>query len=234
MTDLTKDRDEKLGKLQDELDLARSDVQTKLNIGLKWQKRTKELMAGINETKETHAKAVNDLQAQVTSLNQQIETLQNENAILKQEAETQGERAVDLRSQIAGLEQKLAEREEAVRQASAASSTAIPVPAVSEPLVNASAELQGSLDQAQQRIVVLETQLAEAVRARDNAVAERTLSETAPTKVNADTAAEQALKEELVCRVSTYDLNVAVWSNKETEPLPTFSGRRENPTCTSS
>jgi predicted nucleic acid-binding Zn-ribbon protein len=203
LTDLTRDRDEKINKLQNELDAARSDVQTKLNIGLKWQKRTKELMSGINETKETHAKAISDLQAQVTSLNQEIETLQNENANVKQEAETKSKRADDLQSRIAGLEQSLAEREEAVRQASVASSTTIPVPAVSESPVNASAELQGSLDQAQQRIAVLETQLAEAVQARDNAVAERTLSQAAPTAVVADPSAEQALKEELVSRAAT-------------------------------
>lgn len=208
MTDLTKDRDEKIGKLQEALDAAKSDVQTKLNIGLKWQKRTKELMSGINETKETHAKAIDDLQAQVTSLNQQIETLQSENASVKQEVETKSRRADDLQSRITGLEQSLAEREQAIQQASAASSTTIPVPAVSEPLVDASAVIQGSLDQAQQRIIILENQLAEAIQARDNAVAERTSSQVKPTAVVADPLAEQALREELVSRAATVNFGI--------------------------
>ena len=208
MTDLTKDRDEKIGKLQEALDAAKSDVQTKLNIGLKWQKRTKELMSGINETKETHAKAIDDLQAQVTSLNQQIETLQSENASLKQEVETKSRRADDLQSRITGLEQSLAEREQAIQQASAASSATIPVPAVSEPLVDASAVIQGSLDQAQQRIIILENQLAEAIQARDNAVAERTLSQVKPTAVVTDPLAEQALREELVSRAATVNSGI--------------------------
>lgn len=208
MADLTKDRDEKIGKLQEALDAAKSDVQTKLNIGLKWQKRTKELMSGINETKETHAKAIDDLQAQVTSLNQQIETLQSENASLKQEVETKSRRADDLQSRITGLEQSLAEREQAIQQASAASSATIPVPAVSEPLVDASAVIQGSLDQAQQRIIILENQLAEAIQARDNAVAERTLSQVKPTAVVTDPLAEQALREELVSRAATVNSGI--------------------------
>ena len=208
MADLTKDRDEKIGKLQEALDAAKSDVQTKLNIGLKWQKRTKELMSGINETKETHAKAIDDLQAQVTSLNQQIETLQSENASLKQEVEKKSRRADDLQSRITGLEQSLAEREQAIQQASAASSATIPVPAVSEPLVDASAVIQGSLDQAQQRIIILENQLAEAIQARDNAVAERTLSQVKPTAVVTDPLAEQALREELVSRAATVNSGI--------------------------
>ena len=208
MADLTKDRDEKIGKLQEALDAAKSDVQTKLNIGLKWQKRTKELMSGINETKETHAKAIDDLQAQVTSLNQQIETLQSENASLKQEVETKSRRVDDLQSRITGLEQSLAEREQAIQQASAASSATIPVPAVSEPLVDASAVIQGSLDQAQQRIIILENQLAEAAQARDNAVAERTLSQVKPTAVVTDPLAEQALREELVSRAATVNSRI--------------------------
>ena len=208
MADLTKDRDEKIGKLQEALDAAKSDVQTKLNIGLKWQKRTKELMSGINETKETHAKAIDDLQAQVTSLNQQIETLQSENASVKQEVETKSRRADDLQSRITGLEQSLAEREQAIQQASAASSATIPVPAVSEPLVDASAVIQGSLDQAQQRIIILENQLAEAIQARDNAVAERTLSQVKPTAVVTDPLAEQALREELVSRAATVNSGI--------------------------
>jgi len=208
LADLTKDRDEKIGKLQEALDAAKSDVQTKLNIGLKWQKRTKELMSGINETKETHAKAIDDLQAQVTSLNQQIETLQSENASLKQEVETKSRRADDLQSRITGLEQSLAEREQAIQQASAASSATIPVPAVSEPLVDASAVIQGSLDQAQQRIIILENQLAEAIQARDNAVAERTLSQVKPTAVVTDPLAEQALREELVSRAATVNSRI--------------------------
>ena len=208
MADLTKDRDEKIGKLQEALDAAKSDVQTKLNIGLKWQKRTKELMSGINETKETHAKAIDDLQAQVTSLNQQIETLQSENASLKQEVETKSRRADDLQSRITGLEQSLAEREQAIQQASAASSTTIPVPAVSEPLMDASAATQASLDQAQQRIIILENQLAEAIQARDNAVAERTLSQVKPTAVVTDPLAEQALREELVSRAATVNSGI--------------------------
>ena len=208
MADLTKDRDEKIGKLQEALDAAKSDVQTKLNIGLKWQKRTKELMSGINETKETHAKAIDDLQAQVTSLNQQIETLQSENASLKQEVETKSRRVDDLQSRITGLEQSLAEREQAIQQASAASSATIPVPAVSEPLVDASAVIQGSLDQAQQRIIILENQLAEAAQARDNAVAERTLSQVKPTAVVTDPLAEQALREELVSRAATVNSGI--------------------------
>jgi len=208
LADLTKDRDEKIGKLQEALDAAKSDVQTKLNIGLKWQKRTKELMSGINETKETHAKAIDDLQAQVTSLNQQIETLQSENASLKQEVETKSRRADDLQSRITGLEQSLAEREQAIQQASAASSATIPVPAVSEPLVDASAVIQGSLDQAQQRIIILENQLAEAIQARDNAVAERTLSQVKPTAVVTDPLAEQALREELVSRAATVNSGI--------------------------
>jgi len=208
LADLTKDRDEKIGKLQEALDAAKSDVQTKLNIGLKWQKRTKELMSGINETKETHAKAIDDLQAQVTSLNQQIETLQSENASVKQEVETKSRRADDLQSRITGLEQSLAEREQAIQQASAASSTTIPVPAVSEPLMDASAATQASLDQAQQRIIILENQLAEAIQARDNAVAERTLSQVKPTAVVTDPLAEQALREELVSRAATVNFGI--------------------------
>jgi chromosome segregation ATPase len=198
LTTITSDRDEKLRKLEEELNSARLDVTAKLNIGLKWQKRTKELMSQINETKEAHAKALEDLRTQVTALQQQVESQNGELSRARQEAETKTKEADGLQSQVRSLTQTLSEKDAALAQASAAPVATTSV--VEEPAAGGSnsAEVQDALNQARQRVADLETQLASAVKERDDAVVERIRLQAAATQTATDTSAQQALQNELV------------------------------------
>lgn len=198
---ITKERDEKIAKLQEEITAARADVQTKLNIGLKWQKRTKELMAQINETKETHTKAVTELQTEVTSLKTQIESLNGEVATAKQNVASKSKEADEVKEEVARLKAGLADKETALAQAAVNANTSVTPASEVTPVVDGVvAETQKALDQAKQRIGELESQLSAAITTRDEAVAEQRRLQSAATANVAEGHTQDALRQDLVCR----------------------------------
>lgn len=202
----TKERDDKLATLQGEVEAAKADVQTKLNIGLKWQKRTKELMTQINETKEKHTQAVTDLQTEVTSLKSQIDNLNGEVSTAKQDAASKAKQAEDSKQEVATLKTSLAEKEAAFAEAqnsgTSSATTTLAAEAAPASTENATAEVQKALDEAKQRISEVESQLSLASKARDDAVAEQTRLQSAVQSASSDTAkdtsGEDALRSELV------------------------------------
>ncbi|KAG7562262.1 hypothetical protein FFLO_02348 [Filobasidium floriforme] len=195
---ITKERDEKIAKLQEEIAAARADVQTKLNIGLKWQKRTKELMAQINETKETHTKAVTELQTEVTSLKTQIESLNGEVATAKQNVASKSKEADEVKEEVARLKAGLADKETALAQAAVNANTSVTPASEVTPVVDGvMAETQKALDQAKQRIGELESQLSAAITTRDEAVAEQRRLQSAATANVAEGHTQDALRQDL-------------------------------------
>lgn len=201
LANITKERDEKIAKLQEEITAARADVQTKLNIGLKWQKRTKELMAQINETKETHTKAVTELQTEVTSLKSQIESLNGEVATAKQNVASKSKEADEVKEEVARLKASLADKETALAQAAVNANTSVTPASEVTPVVDGVvAETQKALDQAKQRIGELESQLSAAITTRDEAVAEQRRLQSAATANVAEGHTQDALRQDLVRR----------------------------------
>jgi chromosome segregation ATPase len=176
-------------------------VQTKLNIGLKWQKRTKELMAQINETKEMHTKAVTELQTEVTSLKAQIESLNGEVSTAKQDMTSKSKEADDAKQEMTTLRASLAEKETALAQVAANVNTS-PASATDSTLIAEAPdpEAQKALDQAKQRISELESQLSAAIKTRDEAVAEQSRLQSAATANATEGSTQDALRQDLVCR----------------------------------
>ena len=185
--------------MQEEITAARADGQLKLNIGLKYQKRTKELTAQINETKETHGKAVADLQAQVDSLTAQIEKLNEEISSAKRDAASKLKEADDVKQEVATLKTSLAEKETALKEALASAENAEASPPVAPVSPQgATAEVHQALEQAKQRISELESQLSTTTKARDDAIAEQARLQAASTESAKLASADDALLKDLV------------------------------------
>jgi chromosome segregation ATPase len=219
------ERDEQVAKLESDVKAAQTDAQGKLNIGLKYQRRTKELLAQIADTKDQHTKAIADLQSQIDTLKAQSQTLENDVTAARQEAALKAKEVEDNSQEMAVTKRSLEEREAEIAKMAQAvpSETAQSGSAISE---DAAKAMQSSLDLAKERISELEKELSAVRVAHDEAVNASQKPTATQTQAETVRAVNSDMEKDLVSL-----LFGQAWNTKLILYGFRWKGKPQGPTC---